>query len=537
MNLLRNFFLLVFIITTPVLYSQQQADSLRAIWENTQQPDSLRFQALRQFDRWYSQSQPDSTLKVLRYYYQLAATKRETRHQYRALNAQGNIYRLKEAYDRAIYYYREAEKLAIQLNNPNLQAIITGNIGNVYLMQQKYQEAFKSYTSALQVFQQQQDEDGEGRMLTSLGSVNMTIGNYDMALDYFSKSLSVYNKNPSKDRNSGVTYMNIGWIHYETKKYQEALQYFKKALNILEEKNENFFIMGCYTSLAKIYQALLQPDRAYAYAQKGLSLATELDFESGILESKLLIAQLTLSTNVKVATQQAELLESAITPKLDTKIKRDIYELLYQCYKSTGIYDKSLERYERFTLYNDSLQLIKNDFAVAREAVKSEFEEKLREEQLENEKAQALLKLKQLKTNIVIVSISLLVLSLLIWRIRSINEKNKKQLKDLLNELEALKKQSNNEPAIPMEIFHLNREHIETALNRKLNDTDWNVLNILLENPVITNKEIAEKAFLSVDGIGSSLRRMYDYFEVEETKYKKIALLNRAIKLSTHNFG
>ena len=42
---------------------------------------------------------------------------------------------------------------------------------------------------------------------------------------------------------------------------------------------------------------------------------------------------------------------------------------------------------------------------------------------------------------------------------------------------------------------------------------------------MIMNKEIAEEAFLSVDGIGSSLRRMYQSFKIQETKYKKMALL------------
>jgi hypothetical protein len=37
---------------------------------------------------------------------------------------------------------------------------------------------------------------------------------------------------------------------------------------------------------------------------------------------------------------------------------------------------------------------------------------------------------------------------------------------------------------------------------------------------------------MSVDGIGSSLRRMYDYFDIKESKYKKISLILDAIKKS-----
>ena len=45
-------------------------------------------------------------------------------------------------------------------------------------------------------------------------------------------------------------------------------------------------------------------------------------------------------------------------------------------------------------------------------------------------------------------------------------------------------------------------------------------------------KELSEKVFLSSDGVGSSLRRMYAVFDVPESKYMKIGLLLKAIKIS-----
>ena len=104
----------------------------------------------------------------------------------------------------------------------------------------------------------------------------------------------------------------------------------------------------------------------------------------------------------------------------------------------------------------------------------------------------------------------------------------------LLNEIERLKSNTSREIIVDSNKFELNREKIEHAINRKLNVTDWKVLKILLEDPVITNKEIAEKVFMSVDGIGSSLRRMYEYFNIKESKYKKISLLLEGIKISNN---
>jgi len=68
-----------------------------------------------------------------------------------------------------------------------------------------------------------------------------------------------------------------------------------------------------------------------------------------------------------------------------------------------------------------------------------------------------------------------------------------------------------------------------------LNETDWKVLNILLDDPAIANKNLAEKAFLSVAGVGSSLRRMYVSFDIGESKYMKITLLLEAVKLSNRS--
>ena len=107
-----------------------------------------------------------------------------------------------------------------------------------------------------------------------------------------------------------------------------------------------------------------------------------------------------------------------------------------------------------------------------------------------------------------------------------------KRRDELLNEIEKLKSSSKGDPLWNIKEYELSRIKIESSLTRKLNDTDWNILQILQKDPVISNSKISERAFLSIDGVGSSLRRMYDYFEVKESKYKKISLVMEAVKYS-----
>ncbi len=78
----------------------------------------------------------------------------------------------------------------------------------------------------------------------------------------------------------------------------------------------------------------------------------------------------------------------------------------------------------------------------------------------------------------------------------------------------------------------LDKEKIEKAINAKLGMSSWEILKLMVSNPSISNKEIAKQVSLSVEGVSSSLRRMYASFEVKASSNKRIALVMRALLLS-----
>ena len=126
-------------------------------------------------------------------------------------------------------------------------------------------------------------------------------------------------------------------------------------------------------------------------------------------------------------------------------------------------------------------------------------------------------------------------ISIIIFRKRNLS--NIMSLKTLLSEIDNLKRKEKLNLIIESKNYSLNKNKIESYINKKLNKTDWVVLNILLENPEISNKELSNEAFLSIDGIGSSLRRMYVYFDITETNYKKVLLIKKAIEISNNNLN
>lgn len=512
-----------------------EIDSLRLIWQNEKEVDSVRFNALENYFFLNQRVQPDSALLALEYYYELANEKNALRKVYGVLVSQANIYRDRGRLEKSKKLYLEAAVIAEQLNNPVLKGIVTGNLGNIFFDQRKFLKATRSFSNALKIFKEHEERSFEAVMLSSLGEINAQIGNYKLALDYYHKSTIIYQTIGVNRTAATSNQMNIGSIHFKREEYLEAKSSFNEALELLLQEDDKVLRAGCYALLAKIHLKLNQLQIANSFAEKNLALTKELKNENEILTAQIIVAQLNFESNIDLATINAEAIETNLLESASIESKNDLYELLYKCYKYQNKLNLSLKMLELHKAYQDSIQIKKNSYAVARETVKTDYELRLYDSKLESEKEKAKLKITQIKSTFGIISISVIIISGLLFYFISNNKKNNKRRDALLEEIKSLKLNTNKDLVVNSNKFELSREKIETSIKRSLNETDWKVLLILLDDPVITNKEIGEKAFMSVDGIGSSLRRMYDYFEIKESKYKKISLLMEAIKISNNS--
>ncbi len=532
----KNFYIvfLLFIVSTLTTIAQTNNKSLQSTWENPKQSDSIRFNALAEFYVLNNQVQPDSTLKVLDYYYQLAKEKNNAKELYNVANDRGGIYRLKGELDIAFNYYNEAEKFAEKLNDSVLIATILGNKGNVYANKKDYNQALQCFSNSYKFYKTIKDKKGESNMLSSIGNVYLYIQDYDLALEYYQKALSTIQNVDVPKRRIAIIYLNIGWTNYEIKKYEEAKIYYDKALKILEITNDKFFLVSGYSTLAKIHLELNELKQATEYAEKNSIICKELKVSSYIIDNQTVFARLDFKKgNIEAAKKKGESILAGLDKNVSTELKLNIYDLLYKVYLAENNSKKSLEMYQKYSIYKDSIQLEKNKLTLVREVVKNEFDDLIlkNDQKLQKEKA-ALESKQQQKTYGIILGSIVLIVSIIFYFNRNI-KKNRNKSEELLEEIKKLKSDNKSSIVITPNEFELVREKIEQSINRKLNETDWIVLNILLKEPDISNKEIAEKAFMSVDGIGSSLRRMYVYFDIKETKYKKITLIREAIKIST----
>ena len=516
--------------------SQTQKDSLESIWVNTTITDSLRFKAIEDYYYKNTYAKPDAIITLTKYHYQLGKEKGVVKQMASALNERSYAHYIKGELNKSIEVLKQSISLFEKINEPKNLIAIQSNIGSIYKEQKDYLKAFNSFNTSLKIIRDFKLKTSEARILTEIGDIYNTLNELDLAMEYFDKSLTICVSNKiSKQNQIGSIFLKKAEIYYKKKQYNQAIEYSKKAVNEFKNTNNKFDLSKCYMLLAKANNKLLKKEQALDYTNTSLAINYEIDNNSKIIEALLLKSYLLLDSKPIVAKNQAEETLKLINSQTSNEIKADLYKLLYLCYKGNNQPGKALSMIEKHTVYKDSFQLEKNKILIIKETIKSQYEQKLQQNKAINEKENAIVKLTYTYRIYFVISITILLVILFIYIFRTKSVKTRKELDALLLEINALKRKEKLTLLVDASNFELNKEKIQASINRKLNKTDWSVLNVLLNNPEASNKEISEKVFLSIDGIGSSLRRMYQFFELKETKYKKVLLIKRAIEISKNS--
>ena len=513
--------------------SQTQKDSLESIWVNTTITDSLRFKAIEDYYYKNTYAKPDAIITLTKYHYQLGKEKGVVKQMASALNERSYAHYIKGELNKSIEVLKQSISLFEKINEPKNLIAIQSNIGSIYKEQKDYLKAFNSFNTSLKIIRDFKLKTSEARILTEIGDIYNTLNELDLAMEYFDKSLTICISNKiSKQNQIGSIFLKKAEIYYKKQQYNQALEYSNKAIIEFNDTNNKNALSNCYMLLAKANKKLFEKDLALTFTNKALAINYELYNNSKIIEAQILKSYLLLDTKPTQAKNLSEKSLQLIKPETSNQIKADLYKLLYECYKKSNQTNRALSMIEKHTIFRDSFQLEKNKILIIKETIKSQYEQKLQQNKAINEKENAIVKLTYTYRIYFVISITILLVILFIYIFRTKSVKTRKELDALLLEINALKRKEKLTLLVDASNFELNKEKIQASINRKLNKTDWSVLNVLLNNPEASNKEISEKVFLSIDGIGSSLRRMYQFFELKETKYKKVLLIKRAIEIS-----
>ncbi len=519
-------------LVTFISYGYSQKTRSADYFSNFEGHDSIFFDTINSYQIENTFSYPDSVIAVSDIHFTRAKKAKNSTELIKALDNKALAYCVKGEYDLALVEMQKVIEQALNINDQEILAKKYNNIGSIYYYKEQYVEAIRYYNLSLPYFKETNQKGIQADIVNNIGLIYYEINSYKEALNYFEEALRLY-QNFENYEDDGMIWINLGSTKLYLNKPHEAITYFKKALPILTEQKNMLSLADCHFMFAKAYENIGLETEAIANADKALLLNQELGNIANIIVAKTLIGSILLKNDPVEALKIAEEILPSCESIHDYSIKSGVYELLYKCYKIYGQSSKALAMHERFKMYSDSLMKEEDETAIIKETILNEYNERLHQQELTHIATQNKLKLKQTRRSFLLIIASLLSIALILYFTKSRIKKHKEEQSKLLSQLEELKKQFNKPTNLKSGLIALDKAKIEQVAGRSINETDWTVMNILLEDPVISNKEIAQKAFMSVDGIGSSLRRMYKYFSIKESRYMKISLIMELIKISS----
>ena len=483
-------------------------DSLLQVWSDHNQPDTARLEAMHSIILIeYLFSQPDSAFFYSQLQFNLAKKKGLRKYMANSLNIQGVALSIQGDYYKAIIYHNKSLKIREEIKDQQGIASSYNNIGSIYADQNDYSKAIEYYSNSLKIKKKINDKYGIANSYSNIGLIYDNLGNYTKAIKHYNTSLKIH-KAINHKQGIAIALGNLGTTYLYQKNYNTAIDYFNRALAIQEEVEDKRGLANSMMNLGKIHSIL------------GDSLSNT----NATLSKSMYAKALDFSSRALIVAKQVGAVNEI----------RDASMNLYISYKHIGNYNQSLKMYELYTNTKDSIGNIETQRHVIRQEFKYQYEKQVALSKADFIKQQKLDRLSRQNERYVIIGTFSLILILfgVYLRIRFIRKQAEKEI--LLQEIKFLKTETVIKRVVNSnELMQLDKSKIDMNIEGSLNPSDWKILNVLYSNPVISNKEIAAQVSLSIDGVRSSLRKMYRLFDIQKSnENQRIALVIKATKIS-----
>ncbi|MDB4533925.1 tetratricopeptide repeat protein [Vicingaceae bacterium] len=492
---MRNLVLLLVFLPLLIWGQKNDSDSLWGLWVNEKESDSIRSHAILSLSRSFLFSDPDSAISLAKTklnFDKLNLIESKTSREGNTFNIIGAAYYLKGNSTLSLKNYHKALKLSEDTKDSIGIANISGNIGAIFEKIDDSEEAFKKYHKSYNIFKGLKNLQGIATSALNLGALYQKNKKPELAKKYIAESVAIFE---DIDYKYGLasSYTALAHLHFENNNYALALKEYQKGLVIAIEIKNPVNEIQCLTGLSNTYRSLKEYETAIEYGIKSYERSKEI---SSVID-----------------------------------LKADASQALYQAYKAIGSADNALKMFEEYTLFEDSLKSLKRQ----REILRQEYQYDIEKTEIELKRQREIDTLKTFQERLGIGILSLIfLLSILVYlRIRHI--KNVNERKELIHQIELLKEKritNTITDSISKDKLELNMSRIMSSIDVKLNESDQKILNELYHNPIITNKELADKVALSYEGASSSLRKMYRVFDISRTKNMKLDLIMKITHIS-----
>jgi len=492
-----------------------------ATWNDNSKPDTSRLNAIHNYI-WIKHLfvQPDSAFILANDQIEFASLKGNKNGVADGLNLQGISLAVRGNSKEAIEYYESSLTIYLELDNASGVIKTYSNLGTAYKALGDNFNALKYLNKGLVLAEETRNSERKKSILNNLGNVYTDLNELDKALKFYQQAFELNTDDP-------VIRINIGMIYSRQKKFEEANKTYDEALKIATETNNLRSIAIIQRNKGDLYLNTKDTTAALINFKKSLKNYEKLGNIEGSVIPLVSIGEI---FNNRGFIDSAEIYSVKAFERVDKSHSMESFVgalgFRYKILKHKGEHEQALQLYEMMIGARDSL---KND-NVKQEVLRQEYKYKYDKQMLAESNSRLVERY--------IILFGIIILTILVGFIFKVRySRQLEERSQLLHEIELLKERglvkmlSTKEKDTPNTV--LDRTKIQAVINGKLNDSDWSILNIIYEDPILVTSGIAESVALSPAGVKSSFNKMYKLFNISDSKNKKLALIMRVVELSS----
>lgn len=285
-------FALLFIIHFPSLMGQDQrlADSLAAVYNNDEIPDSARLELLRELS-FNEMRDLDLALKYAEELIGVSASTGNDLYLYRGYLQKGNKLRLKGELDLALAAYLKGVEAAGKAKFLAGEGSCYGAIADVYSNSGQHDNAMHYYGLAITTLEKAPDKVALATAITNAGDELARVRSYDSAIVYFSRSGRLFQE---VNNETGKVYVlgNLGMIYAALGRNDLAEKNLNEAIRSLEKTGNYDGISEYLLSMSDVYLEKGDTSSALRYATRSLEMANNHSLRERVSQANVKLSQI-----------------------------------------------------------------------------------------------------------------------------------------------------------------------------------------------------------------------------------------------------
>lgn len=299
--------------------------------------------------------------------------------------------------------------------------------GLILQVQGKHYESIQSYYSTLTMAESLKQYTQMAVLYGALAHAYSSLADNNKALSLCQQGLTVLRTHPDQAAYfEQLSLLNaVGVIYRKQKRFSEALRNNQHMYELARTKPFSLWDeANSLQAIGQVHKEQGNLDTAIAYYEKALLLARQ--DRSVVLEGNILVNAADIY--IKQKRWQNALRYSNQAKEMAVRVKNsyilaESYEKLYKIFSQTGESERALKAYENFVLLKDSLSREQTQQRI--DALHAQYDNVQKTNALQQQQVQ-LLQLAQTRNGLIGgISIVLLVVALLLWSNRRLQDKNR----------------------------------------------------------------------------------------------------------------